>query len=297
MNEEVMKCEKMAKNMRLKMLSMAEAVQDAVHWGGSFSCAEVLAVLYGDVLNVTTEDRFEKRDKFLLSKGHAALCAYAAMYYAGMLKEEQISLYRQDGSPISELMEANDGLCFETSGGSLGINPSYAVGQALLAKKKGYSYRTFVMTGDGEMDEGSVWEAVMAASQYKLDNLIMVIDANTVQADGYTKEILSWENLKERLESFGWNVCSIDGHNCRELLLAFHEYDRKDKPKAVIANTVKGKGVSFFENNYLWHDNILKGNYLERAKREVENIDGNGCYGDPFFGQDGRPWGIGTGCI
>lgn len=271
MNIRAVECQKLAKQSRLKMLDMTQYCNDTMHWGGSYSCAEIYAVLYKEFLNVNRCDgSFEKRDKFLLSKGHAALGAYATMNLLGMLSDEWIAMYQQDGSPISELMEYNEELGFETSGGSLGINPSYGVGLALLAKKKGYDYKTVLVTGDGEIDEGSVWESVMAASQYKLDNLTMIIDANTVQSDGPTKDIMSWENLEERLHAFGWNVVSVDGHNCEELLDALEGHFVMGKPKAIIANTVKGKGVSFFENNYLWHDKVLKKEELEAARKEVE---------------------------
>ena len=126
------------------------------------------------------------------------------------------------------------------------------------------------------MDEGNVWEAVMAASQYKLDNLILIVDANMVQLSGKTADIISQENLKSRLESFGWNVLSVDGHNCQELLDAFTNHSRKDMPFAVIANTVKGKGVSFMENDYHWHDGLLKGRELEMARKEVTANAGYG---------------------
>lgn len=270
MSEKALRCQKLADQIRLKMLDMTQYGNDTMHWGGSFSCAEVYSVLYDSFLNIKNEKAFEKKDKFLLSKGHAALGAYATMNLLGMLSDEWISKYQQDGSPISELMEYNEELGFETSGGSLGINPSYGVGLALLAKKKGYSYKTVLVTGDGEIDEGSVWESVMAASQYKLDNLILIVDANTVQSDGPTKDIMSWENLEERLSAFGWNVLSIDGHNCEDLIDALENHYIAEKPKAIIANTIKGKGVSFFENNYLWHDKVLKGEELAKAKEEVE---------------------------
>lgn len=270
MSERALRCQKLANQIRLKMLDMTQYGNDTMHWGGSFSCAEIYAVLYDSFLNIMNENTFEKKDKFLLSKGHAALGAYAAMNLVGMLSDEWIAQYQGDGSPISELMEYNEKLGFETSGGSLGINPSYGVGLALLAKKKGYSYKTVVVTGDGEIDEGAVWEAVMSASQYRLDNLILIVDANTLQSDGPTKDIMSWENLEERLNAFGWNVVSVDGHNCEELIDALENHCMNNKPKAIIANTVKGKGVSFFENNYLWHDKILKGEELKKAREEVE---------------------------
>lgn len=270
MPEEAGVCQHIADLMRIEMVELAEIATDTMHWGGSFSSAEIFAVLYHSVLNCRKKDiPAAEKDKFLLSKGHAALGVYAAMHQVGLIKNEIMKTYQQDGSPLSELMTANAEMGFETSGGSLGINPSYAVGLALLAKRKGYSYRTFVETGDGEMDEGAVWEAVMAAAQFQLDNLTLIVDANTIQSDGNTKDIMSWENLEARLESFGWNVVSVDGHNCVQLLDAFHGHHTAGKPKAVIANTVKGKGVSFFENDYLWHDKILRGEEFLRAREEV----------------------------
>lgn len=269
-------CQKMANRMRKKMIELTEIANDTMHWGGSFSSAEIFSVLYREILNCKNDNlKFNERDKFLLSKGHAALGLYVTLNLMGMLSDELLMTYQKNGSPISELMIANDELGFETSGGSLGINPSYAVGLALLAKRKGYTYKTYVEVGDGEIDEGAVWEAIMSASQYELDNLILIIDANTVQSDGKTKDIMSWENLYARLESFGWNPVSVDGHNCEQLLDAFINHNIYNKPKAIIANTVKGKGVSFFENNYLWHDKILRGAELELAKKEVENLDFN----------------------
>lgn len=262
-------CADIANKMRAEMLYLTKYSNDTMHWGGAFSSAEIFAVLYHAILNNKNLSDTE-RDKFLLSKGHAALGVYTAMHQTGLLSDEQICTYQQDGSYISELMMYKPEWGFEASGGSLGITPAYGVGLALLAKKKGYSYKTYVEVGDGEMDEGSVWESIMAASQYELDNLILIIDANTIQSDGSTKDIMSWDNMGNRLISFGWNIVSVDGHNCEQLLKAFtDDYDEK-KPLAVIANTVKGKGVSFMENNYLWHDKRLYGKELEQAEKEVD---------------------------
>ena len=264
------KCQQMAKDMRLQMLDMAKYANDTMHCGGSFSSAEIFEVLYSEILNCKNKNLdITQKDKFILSKGHAALGLYTVMNQVGLLSDELISTYQQDGSDISELLEVNKALGFETSGGSLGINPSYAAGMALLAKRKGYSYKVYVEVGDGEIDEGSVWEAIMFASQNKLDNLTLIIDANTIQSDGKTDDIISWKNLKAHLESFGWNTLSINGHNCEELLDAFKNHNIPDKPKAIIANTVKGKGVSFMENIYFWHDRVIKEDELEIARREI----------------------------
>ncbi len=275
MNERAQRCKELAQKARAEMLYLTKYANSTMHWGGSFSSVEIFSVLYSEILNCREETLdFSCKDKFLLSKGHAALGLYTVMHQVGLLTDEQMRSYQQDGSYISELMEARPELGFETSGGSLGINLSYAVGLALLAKRKNYTYKTYIEVGDGEIDEGAVWEAIMAASQYKLDNLVLIVDANTVQSDGFTKDIMSWANLDERLNSFGWYVRSIDGHDCEQLLFAFERPHVIEKPLAIIANTIKGKGVSFMENNYLWHDRIMSRDELEIAREEVNvNVD------------------------
>lgn len=274
MVDKAKECQQMANRMRMELVDMARMAGGPVHWGGSFSSMEIFAVLFKEVLNCAdkTLDDIHK-DKFLLSKGHAAPALYTAMHQVGMLTDEQMLTYQQDGSRMPELMEANKGLGFETSGGSLGINPSYAVGLALLAKKKGYTYKVYVEVGDGEMDEGNVWEAVMAAAQYRLDNLTMIIDANAVQLSGRTDDIISWKNLRQCLESFGWQVASVNGHDCMELLETFTAIRQEGFPFAVIANTVKGKGLSFMENDYHWHDGLMAGEDFENARREMSAHD------------------------
>lgn len=270
LQKQAVECQKMAEVMRAEMIYLTKYGNDTMHWGGSFSSAEIFAVLYNTVLNCrNTELSFREKDKFLLSKGHAALGLYTAMHQVGMLSDEQMKTYQADNSSISELMEAKPEWGFETSGGSLGINLAYGVGLALLAKKKGYSYRVVVEVGDGEIDEGAIWESIMSTSQFKLDNIVLVIDANTVQSDGRTEDIMSWAHLDDRMKAFGWNILSVDGHDCMQLIDAFVNHFEKEKPLAIIANTVKGKGVSFMENNYLWHDRVLRGEELEKAIAEV----------------------------
>ncbi len=269
-------CQLTADKMRIEMLKLAETAGGSMHWGGSFSCAEILAVLFQAVMNCKDKALSDtERDKFILSKGHASAALYTAMYLNGLLDGELLRTYQQDGSYISELVEANREYGFESSGGSLGINLSYAVGMALLAKRRGFSYKTYIAAGDGEMNEGSMWEAIMSASQHRLDNLTLIVDLNGFQSDGATDMISSQKNIKARLESFGWNVLSVDGHNCAELLGAFLDNTISDMPKAVIAKTVKGKGVSFFENNNSWHDRAIKKDELEQAGKEVNGLAGN----------------------
>lgn len=277
MKEQAAECQKLANRMRMDMVEIAGRVKKTMHWGGSLSSAEIFAVLYKEVLNVTDAAlNATEKDKFLLSKGHAALGVYTAMHQVGLLSDEQLNTYQENGSDLSELIEYNRNLGFEFSGGSLGIGLSYGVGLALLAKRKAYSYHTYVEVGDGELDEGAVWEAIMSAGDYQVDNLTMIIDLNGGQSDGKTRHIVSEQNLKKRLESFGWKVTIVDGHNCEELLKAFFQKERDGSPKVVIASTVKGKGISFMENNFEWHDRLLKGEELELARKEVEALVSNG---------------------
>lgn len=263
-------CSILAKNMRKKMLNIAEYIDEDIHWGGAFSSVEILAVLYHGILNIKQQTVFEKKDKFLLSKGHAAIAVYTAMNLEGLLSDELYSTYRDNGSSLSELMHYDKELGFEISGGSLGLGISYGVGLALLAKKKGFEYHTYVEVGDGELDEGNMWEAIMAASQFALDNLTVIVDSNMLQSDGSTEKIMNLGSLADKFQSFGFEVCEVDGHSCQALVEAFHTKNQKNLPKVIIAHTVKGKGVSFMESNPLWHDRRLKGDELKQAKEEIK---------------------------
>lgn len=265
--DDVKRCEKLAYNMKQDMVNLASKFDSPTHWGSELSSVEIMAVLFGSVMNLCDEEYC--RDKFLLSKGHAALCLYSAMYEVGLLSKTQYETFQEDGSFLSEISEMNRKIGIEASGGSLGITPSYAVGLALLAKKRNYTYDVYFEVGDGELDEGSVWESVMSASQYELDNLVMIVDANKLQLDGKTSDIMSWDNLEKRLHEFGWEVISVNGHSCEELISAFGKLKENHKPKAIIADTIKGHGVSFMENNYRWHDNHLRGEQLKMAKEEL----------------------------
>lgn len=249
---------------RLTLLKMAERCNASIHWGGSFSCIEILAVLYGKILR--------KDDHFILSKGHAAPALYAVLYQYGFLTEEELNSYREDNTEFGELLEANDRYGFECSGGSLGLGLSYGCGIALREKINNTDSKVFVLVGDGELDEGSVWESIMFASKNELNNLILIIDANELQLDGFTKDIIPWTKLKENLQSFNWNVLENNGNSCDDvyatLCLSFNDF-----PTAIILHTVKGKGVSFMENNYIWHDSTLSHDLLLQAYEEIRNAE------------------------
>lgn len=254
---------KIARETRLKMVNISSVVNAPIHWGGSLSCIEILVVLFKEILKSK-----KYRDKFLLSKGHASIALYAVLNSLKLLDDEMLYTYQQDGSMLSEIVEKNQKLGFETSGGSLGINLSYAVGLSLKSKLEKLKFKTFILSGDGELDEGSIWEAVMLASQLKLNNLTLIVDCNRIQSDGYTKNIISWSNILKRFEAFGWTVCKVNGHSPMDLLAAFHK--KTSKPKVIIAKTIKGKGISFMENDPLWHDKKISKDEIEKALKELE---------------------------
>ena len=220
------------------------------------SMAEILAVLYGRVMRYDPyfpED--EGRDRFILSKGHCCIGLYAALNILGVISDEELRAnYQTDGGFLPAHTIKNPGKGIECSSGSLGMGLSFGIGKALAAKLDGREYRTFVVAGDGECNEGEIWEAVAAAKQYRLDNLILIIDRNRFQLDGATGEIMDID-LVSALIGFGWNVSEADGHDIEALVTALTDAAKSGDniPRAIVANTVKGKGVSFMENNNAWH--------------------------------------------
>lgn len=264
------KCSQLAKAMRRSIVDMAAYCAGDAHWGGALSCTDVLAVLYGDVMNCRNRELpYEEKDKFILSKGHSAMALYAALAESGIESRNIYTQFQQNGSLFAELAIMNEEYGIEHSGGSLGLGLPMAVGMALKARKCGYPYKVYVLTGDGELDEGSIWEAVMAAAQFQLDNLILIVDRNGWQSDGANKDVMSMENLEERLRAFGWDAYATDGHDYAELLNAFDRKKAAGKPAALIADTIKGKGISFMENDNKWHHSILQNDLLQMAKQEV----------------------------
>ncbi len=258
------------KHMRIATLKTANGSGTNAHLGGILSILEALAVLYGAVMN-DQELPYEERDKFILSKGHAALSLYAALAEFGVMDEALLGTFMQDGSDLvaHPVMKPEIGL--EASSGSLGQGISMAVGLALAAKKKGYTYRTYVLCGNGEANEGSVWEACMSAVNFRLDNFTLIIDNNRFQGDGMSKDVMNTtDRYPAMLKALGFQVIEIDGNNVEQLYDAFMAPHEDGKPKAVISNTVKGKGVSFMENNNDWHHNRLTDSQLAAALSELE---------------------------
>lgn len=239
------------------------------HIGGTLSMIEIMAVLYLGVMNIDPHDLTAPgRDRFILSKGHGVLAQYAAMKQAGIITDEEFMTFKQKGTALFAHPSRNPEIGIEFSSGSLGQGVSLAVGAALALKRRGNGARVYVLVGDGECDEGQVWEAVMSAAQMRLDNLTVIVDKNNLQYDGRTDDIISLGSLKSKFEAFGFEAREVDGHNVNELLEAFSV--RTAKPYAVICDTVKGKGVSFMENNPLWHNGTLSEKQYKQALEEQE---------------------------
>lgn len=243
-----------AKSIRRTAVQLAYKTNTS-HTGGTMSQADVLAVLYSGVMNISPETLDSpKRDRFIESKGHCCASYYAALALKGFMNyDELMEQYCQNGSQYFEHVSHKlPGV--EVSTGSLGHGLPIACGMALGAKTSGYDNDVYVIIGDGEINEGSNWEAIMFAAQNKLDNLCVILDKNKMQALGFTKDVLCLDPMSDKIKSFGWNVLDIDGHDIEQLLESFNDFKHtKGKPTMIIANTIKGKGVSYMENNLRFH--------------------------------------------
>jgi transketolase len=263
-----------SKKIRKHILDMAlHAGASSSHFGGALSIVEIISTLFSYQMNLNEKNKYlETRDRFILSKGHACLAYYAALCEIGFIKKDELKTFEKNDSNLLGHPVANKELGIEFSNGSLGMGLSLGIGLCISSKKKKSNFKVYVILGDGECNEGSVWEAMMAASHFKLDNLYVFIDRNNFQQTGSNNEIMSLENLKAKLISFGWNTIEIDGHNINEISNALNLND-KNKPTAIIANTIKGKGFSFSENNNSWHHAVLTKSTYEKALTELENYE------------------------
>ena len=241
------------------------------HPGGALSSADVLACLYFNELNIDVNNpKWEDRDRFVLSKGHSCPGLYAALALKGFFPYEELKSFRHTGALLQGHpdMKAINGV--DMSAGSLGQGFSCACGMALAGKLDNKDYRVYSLLGDGESQEGQVWEAIMFSAHYKLDNLCLIIDNNGLQIDGAVKDVMNVMPYESKLEAFGWNVITIDGHNLEEILAAFKAAKEvKGKPTAIIAKTVKGKGVSFMENQASWHGKAPNEEQYNQAMAEL----------------------------
>lgn len=263
--------EALAKNVRRDILEMARECGTSAHLGGALSMAEILAVLYGAVLRHEPRNpEWEERDRFILSKGHGVLAYYAALAECGYFSKKLLNTFQKDETELGAHPVMAPRLGIESSNGSLGQGLSFGVGLARAALMKGRSWRVFVLLGNGECNEGSVWEAIMSAAQFGLENLVAIIDNNGQQSDGDSRTIIGLTPLDEKFRAFGWQVRQADGHNPAALHEALAGPSGSGCPLAVIAATVKGKGVSFMENDPQWHHNRLTAALYEAAAAELE---------------------------
>lgn len=259
------------KEMRRDLLNMALAAKaQGAHMGGSLSLVEIMAALYGGAMSFDpAAPQNEGRDRLILSKGHGVMAQYAALKQLGVLTEEELLTYKADGSRISAHPSVNATLGIDFASGSLGQGLSLGVGVAMALQRKGNdASRIFVILGDGECDEGSVWEAAMTASHYRLRNIVAVVDRNGLQYDGNTEDVLALADIEAKWKAFGWDAVTVDGHDVNALADAFSIHT--EKPLAVVAETVKGKGISFMENMPQWHNGVVTQRLYEQAVAELE---------------------------
>lgn len=246
------------------------------HPGGSLSGADILAVLYNKCLNIpknwTQSPDYDKRDRFILSKGHASPLLYSVLAQAGLFDEAELMTFRKFGSKLQGHPAKGYVPGVETSTGSLGQGLSIGCGIALGLKLNNNPAHVVVYTGDGELQEGSCWEAFMQAAHRKLDNLIAIIDRNRLQIDGCTESVMALDDLGAKLKAFNWEVIEINGHDFDEIYEAFEQAKKSDKPCAIIANTIKGKGCSFMENQASWHGKAPSDEQLQQALCELGEV-------------------------
>ncbi len=270
MNKEQL--ESICRSMRRDCLIMADAAgKSGLHFGGTLSMIEIVATLYFNIINMGTPAfKSEDRDRVIISKGHGVPAVYAALHQLGIVSNDELRTFKADETELYGHPCLNERLGIEFSSGSLGQGLSLGVGTALALKLKGNSSsKVYVILGDGECDEGSVWEAAMSAAKYKLNNLIVIVDQNQIQYDGMTDEIMPLESLQDKWKSFGWYCETIDGHDVIQCHKAFS--DTSNIPKTVIARTIKGKGISFMEGVPSWHHAVMTQSQRKQAWEEIGN--------------------------
>lgn len=266
--------EEMARQIRVLCLKTAGHA-GVGHLGGALSAAEIMSALYFDVLRLNPQEPgWPFRDRFVLSKGHTCLAQYAALTLKGFFPAEWLDTFAQEGSRLQKHPDCHKTPGIDFSTGSLGQGASVAVGMALAGMLDARDYRVYALLGDGELDEGQVWEAAMAASHYHLDNLVFIVDANQLQLDGPVENIMSIEPMAQKWEAFGWETREIDGHCVRGVRHALATPAESNRPVVVIARTIKGKGVSFMEGAVNYHSDVPDATKLAQALRELGESNG-----------------------
>lgn len=261
------KLEQQCYEMKLKALELAQSTSFGAHIGGGFSAMEIMRCLY-EVANISSGTD-ENRDRIILSKGHGVLALYTALWKKGFMTEEDLSTFETDGTKFYGHAHRNIEKGIEFSGGSLGLGISYAVGVAKACKIKGLSNKIYVLLGDGEMDEGIVWESLMSIAHFDLDNVVLIIDRNKFQLDGPTQEIMDIHPLEGKLREFGFETDTVDGHSIEDILSVLSKEVKG--PRSIIANTIKGNGISFLINNKISHQCVLGKKKYDQAVDEIKS--------------------------
>ena len=269
--ERVEKLAGTAKIIRSKIVKMVHKAQSG-HPGGALSSADFVTALYFDIMNVRPkEPHWPDRDRFIMSKGHACPVWYACLAVKGYFDMSHLDTLRQFESILQGHPDMKKTPGVDMTTGSLGQGLSMGLGMALEGKMLKKDYNVFVIVGDGELQEGQIWEASIAAARYKTDNLIAIVDNNRLQMDGFTKDIMPMDSIDSKFRAFNWDVYSIDGHNMKEIVETLDKAvnDKNGRPKCIVASTIKGKGVSYMENVKIWHGKAPNDAELEKALAEI----------------------------
>lgn len=269
-NERKQELEAQCLSFRKELIDLLHSIQTG-HPGGSLSCTEIVTSLYFELMNIDPKQpEMEGRDRFVLSKGHAAPILYLALAEKGFFPKEELKNLRQMDSMLQGHPCVHKTPGVELSTGPLGLGLSAGLGMSLGERMKGSDAYTYVLMGDGEIQEGAVWEAALSASKFKADHLIGILDNNGVQLDGTLEEIMPMGDLKAKWESFGWNVIPCDGHDVEDFCRAVEEAKKcEGKPSLILAKTVKGKGISFMEGKNTWHGKAINDEEYAKAKEEL----------------------------
>lgn len=257
-------------NMRKSIIYAAMcAGTSSAHIGGALSSVEIIGVLFSSIMKTNYKDPINlNRDRFVLSKGHGCLSLYAALLEKKFINKNDLKNFEKNESDLLGHPVINKKIGIEFSNGSLGMGLSLGIGVAISLKKKNLDNRVFVLMGDGECNEGSVWEAAMFAPNFYLNNICLIVDKNNFQQTGKNKQIMNLRNLSQKWKSFGWDVISIDGHNVKEIANSLKRQSKK--PLAIIANTIKGKGFREFENNNDWHHKVITQEHYKKLLKEIK---------------------------
>ncbi len=271
--EDILNLKRISNNVRKSIIEEVYSAQSG-HPGGALSCADILTVLYFNQMNIDPEKKDDlDRDRLVLSKGHASAALYAVLAERGYFSKDELKCFRKLGSMLQGHPDMKHIPGVDMTAGSLGQGLSVANGMAISSKLDERGFRIYCIVGDGEIEEGQIWEAAMASAHYKLDNLCLVVDNNNLQIDGKVSDVMSVYPLKEKFEAFGFEVFEVDGNDIDELITVFDKAKTvKGKPTAIIAKTIKGKGVSFMEDKADWHG---KAPNDEEYKTAIEDLSAN----------------------